>query len=243
MDDRALNPVRRLVLWDVDGTLVHTGGVGAEVFDRAFEEVLGQAPPQRVRMSGKTDPQIVSEYLALLGLAELGAEEVAGLRERILDALARHLADAASEGALASGTACLGVPEVLAALAGETSVVQSLLTGNIRPNARVKVAAYGLDGYFDFDMGAYGSDSEDRNALVPVALGRLAERTGARLAARDAWVVGDTPRDLACARAAGARCLLVATGRYPYDELSGLGADAVFRDLAATSEVLDCLTG
>lgn len=228
--------VRRLVLWDVDGTLLRAGDIGAAVFDDAVEAVLGRRPPERVRMSGKTDPLIVREYLVMMGV-----EETPELVEAILERLVQGLADAADAGVLGDGSACPGVTEVLDGLAAADGVVQTLLTGNLYANAVVKVSAYGLDKWLDLDLGAYGSDSDDRNRLVPVALERLEQARGVRLAPSEAWVVGDTPRDLACARAAGARCLLVATGRYRYSELAGLGADQTVEDMTDASAVVDLL--
>ncbi len=226
------------MLWDVDGTLLRAGDIGAAVFDDALEAVLGVRPPERIRMSGKTDPAIVREYLGILAV-----EETPRLVATILDALAARLADAARAGVLRDqGRACPGVPEVLGGLAVSDGVVQTLLTGNIFPNAVVKVRAYGLDKWLDLDIGAYGSDSEDRNQLVPVALDRLARVHGPVLHPSDVWVVGDTPRDLACARAVGARCLLVATGRYTYEELRGLGADAARSDLSDYDGVVELLS-
>lgn len=231
--------IRRLLLWDVDGTLVRAGDLGAAVFDLALEGVLGLRPSSRVRMSGKTDPQIVAEYLA-----QLEIEEDDQLVVSILEDLERHLADAADAGALAAGGhACPGVIEVLAELEADERVLSTLVTGNIEPNARVKVAAWGLDPWLDLDVGAYGSDHPDRNRLVPVALDRVRWRYGASLQPHDAWVVGDTPRDLECARSGGARCLLVGTGRYPAIELAALGADAVLEDLSDTAGVVELLTG
>ncbi len=228
---------RRLVLWDVDGTLLRAGDIGAAVFDDAVEAVLGRRPPERIRMSGKTDPLIVREYLVMMQV-----QETPELVERILDRLVEALARAADAGILqAEGAACPGVSDVLGGLAAAEGVTQTLLTGNMYANAVVKVQAYGLDKWLDMDLGAYGSDSEDRNELVPVALRRLEQARGVRLTPSDAWVVGDTPRDLACARAAGARCMLVATGRYTYGELAGLGADATFESLADSAAVVDLL--
>jgi phosphoglycolate phosphatase-like HAD superfamily hydrolase len=230
--------IRRLILWDVDGTLLRAGDIGAAVFDDAVEAVVGRRPPERIRMSGKTDPLIVREYLAMMGV-----EETPGLMDGILDELVAGLARASEAGALhAGGSACPGVTEVLDGLADAEGVVQSLLTGNMYANAVVKVSAYGLDKWLDLGLGAYGSDSEDRNRLVPVALQRLEQARGVALHPSDVWVVGDTPRDLACARAAGARCLLVATGRYTYDELSGLGADAALANLAHSTAVVELLS-
>ena len=240
MGARYRDPViRRLLLWDVDGTLVRAGDLGAAVFDLALEGVLGFRPATRVRMSGKTDPQIVSEYLA-----ELEVEHHDKLVESILERLEEHLAEAADAGDLAAGGhACPGVAELLAELAVDDRVLSTLVTGNIRANARVKVSAWGLDPWFDLNVGAYGSDHWDRNLLVPVALRRVEEERGVRLRPSDAWVIGDTPRDLDCARAAGSRCLLVGTGRYTTVELAGLGADAVLEDLSDTAAVVSLLVG
>jgi phosphoglycolate phosphatase len=230
--------IRRLLLWDVDGTLLKAGELGAAVFDVALEAVLGRRPSGRPRMSGKTDPQIVSEYLAGMGLEE--TDEV--IRDVLRSSESLLAAAAAAGDLVAGGTACPGTVDVLARLAEDPRVVSTLLTGNIVANALVKVAAFGLDQWLDHTVGAYGSDATDRNDLVPVALRRLAARRGVELAPRDAWVIGDTPRDLECARVAGARCLLVATGRYHFDELAGLGPDAVLEDLADGPAVVKLLT-
>jgi phosphoglycolate phosphatase-like HAD superfamily hydrolase len=231
--------IRRLLLWDVDGTLVRAGDLGAAVFDVALEAVLGVRPDIRVRMSGKTDPQIVKEYLTALGVPE-NAELV----DAVLRSVEGHLAAAAAEGELvAGGAACPGTGEVLRLVASDRRVASTLLTGNIAPNALVKVAAFGLDRWLDLSLGAYGSDEADRNLLVPVALRRLADERGVELAPADAWVIGDTPRDLECAQAAGARCLLVATGRYTFSELAALGPDAALEDLSDAAGVAKLLTG
>jgi len=133
------------------------------------------------------------------------------------------------------------VAEVLGLLAESDGVVQSLLTGNIYSNAVVKVMAYGLDKWLDLAIGAYGSDSDDRNELVPIALHRLYEAHGVRLPPSAVWVIGDTPRDLACARSSGARCLLVATGGYTLAELAVLGADLAVTDLTDTVAIVAAL--
>ncbi|HWE57075.1 MAG TPA: HAD family hydrolase, partial [Acidimicrobiales bacterium] len=185
-----------LILWDVDGTLLRAGDIGAAVFDDAVEAVLGRRPPERIRMSGKTDPLIVSEYLDMLGI-----ERRPELVERVLADLEAGLARASAAGVLqAEGAACGGVPELLAELDAAEGVVQSLLTGNVYANAVVKVTAYGLDKWLDLEIGAYGSDSMDRNQLVPIALERVERLRGMTVRPSDTWIIGDTPRDLACAR-------------------------------------------
>jgi phosphoglycolate phosphatase-like HAD superfamily hydrolase len=223
-----------LILWDVDLTLVAAGPAGREVFDAAVEAALGRHPGEHgVRMAGKTDPQIAREILAFAAVAE--AEHDTHL-PTVLRALEDGLAAEAGRIA-AEGRTLPGVPELLGRLAAEPAVVQTVLTGNIRPNAVVKVAAFGLDRWLDLDVGAYGSDSAARTELVPVAVARAERRYGRHFPPERTWVVGDTPLDLACARAGGVRCLLVATGHHPYDELAAAGADAVVHDLRDTDDL------
>ncbi|HEY5246779.1 MAG TPA: haloacid dehalogenase-like hydrolase [Acidimicrobiales bacterium] len=227
----------RLVLWDVDGTLVDSKGIGAEVFDVAIERALGVRPPARVRMGGKTDPQIVREYLAML---EIGEAEGSDHLPVILDHLATALA--AVEHVIAErGQVLPGVEAVLGRLGNDPTVLQTVLTGNLAANAVVKLAAFGLQDRLDLEIGAYGSDDADRNRLVPVALDRAADQRGRRFGQDEVWVVGDTPNDLACARAGGVRCLLVASGRPSYDELAALGPDALLPDLTDTDAVVRLL--
>lgn len=225
------------MLWDVDGTLLDASGVGGDVFEVAIERVLGVRPPERVAMSGMTDPQIVREYLSMLDIAE-GDRHVPD----ILGHLQSELAAAESE-IRRRGRSLTGVPEALARLAAHGGVLQTLLTGNLAPNALVKVGAFGLERWLDLEVGAYGSDDADRNRLVPVALARAAALRGARFGSDDVWVVGDSPNDLACARAGGVRCLLVATGRTAFEELDALGPDAMAHDLADTDTVVGLLGG
>lgn len=231
----------RLVLWDVDGTLLTSGGVGPAAIHRAVERGLGRALVGTslvgaVHMGGKTDPQIVGEYLSLM--------EADG--EADLPVVLRHLEECLAETAhlvRENGAVLPGVEAVLEALSRRSDVVCSVLTGNIAPNAAVKVGAFGLERWLDLEVGAYGSDNVDRRALVPIALHRVEELRGLELAPDDVWVVGDTPRDLEAARSGGAHCLLVATGGYGIEELRALGADATIADLSDTDGVVKLLTG
>ncbi|HTV11668.1 MAG TPA: HAD hydrolase-like protein [Acidimicrobiales bacterium] len=225
----------RLLLFDIDGTLLRAGEIGGAVFDRAIECVLGVLPVERVRMSGKTDPQIVREYMALLH------SEDPGHLPAVLAHLERELAAAADQVAR-DGSTCPGATQLLEVLSQDDRFHLSVLTGNIAPNAVVKLSAFGLEQWLDLETGAYGSDSEDRRALVPIALERLASLRAVRLTPGQTWVVGDTPRDFECAVAGGAHCLLVATGRYNLKELSALGADATLEDLSGTDEVVRVLS-
>ncbi len=141
----------------------------------------------------------------------------------------------------ARGRVLVGVETLLRRLADIDTVVASVLTGNLEANARVKLAALGLAGALDLAVGAYGSDHHDRRELVPVALRKLHRLRGVRLRSADVWVVGDSPRDLACARATDARCLLVATNKHPLDELAALEPDAAVADLGDVEAVVELL--
>ena len=232
----------RLLLWDIDGTLVRIGDLGREPFQQAIVDAIGRdLEPEfhrRVRMSGKTDPQIARE---LLLSAEVHGDEVDTHLPAVLRRLEEHLL-AAEHRMQDTGQATVGGAEVLSALDARDDVVQSVLTGNLAANAVVKLRAFGLDRWIDFDIGAYGSDHHDREELVPIALAKAAAKHGGPFTADDTWVIGDTPRDFACAKAGGARCVLVATGGYERAELEGLGADAVLDDLADTDAVVSLLT-
>jgi phosphoglycolate phosphatase len=230
----------RLVLWDVDGTLIRAGLIAREAFDRAVERVLGRHPGEHgVQMSGKTDPQIALEILTFAAVADDDAE---AHLPAILGHLEAELAGAAEE-LRRHGRVLPGVPETLEALHHHPAAHSTCLTGNIEANARAKLAACGLTVWLDLEIGAYGSDHAERELLVPVALDRARRLRGVEVEPDAVWVVGDTPRDLACARAAGARCLLVATGRFSRDELAGAGADVVLDDLSDVDAVLDVLVG
>jgi phosphoglycolate phosphatase len=230
----------RFILWDVDGTLVSAGPVAREAFDLAVRAVLGGLTGRHdVQMSGKTDPQIAREIMAELAVPEAEAER---RLPEVLAALEEEL-ERAETLIHRAGKAHPGVPDVLEALASRPGVVQSVVSGNLAANARLKLAAFGLDRWLDLEVGAYGSDHADRNELVPLALRRVERLRRRRFDPSQVWVVGDTPLDLGCAQAAGARCLLVGTGRFGFVELAPLEADAVLPDLGDMDEVLAILTG
>jgi phosphoglycolate phosphatase-like HAD superfamily hydrolase len=225
----------RLILWDIDGTLVRAGDVGAVIFDVAIEKRFGRPPATRVIMSGKTDPQIVLEYLTEFDLPDADTHLPA-----ILEDLETELA-AQAHVIRSHGYVLPGIAELLPRLAADDDIVQTVLTGNIAPNALVKVGAFGLDRWLNLEMGAYGSDDANRNALVPIAMEKVRRSRGISFRPEEVWVVGDAPNDLACARAGGVRCLLVATGRPDFDELRALRPDAIRRDLSDVDEVYELL--
>ena len=226
------------MLWDVDGTLLRSNGVAQRAFDLAAEHVLGRPPGEHeVRMSGKTDPLIALEILLFAGLSD---EEARELLPKVVERLEAELAEA-RELVREQGYVMPGVETVLAELHDDAWVVQSVLTGNTAANAAVKLEAFALDRWLDLEVGAFGSDDPDREQLVPIALDRVRRLRGHDLGPEDVWVVGDTPRDLACARAGGARCLLVATGRFSFDELDAEDADELLPDLTDTDRVVKLL--
>lgn len=222
----------RLLLFDVDGTLVRCGTQVRPILADALREVYGVARLEvdGYDFSGKTDQQIALELLALAGLDRRRAAR--GL-DRLRDAYLKRL-EARLDRELME--LLPGVEELLGALAPRPDVSLGLLTGNWREGARIKLARFGLDRYFAF--GAYGDDAVERSELLPVALDRAFRATGRRFAPADALIVGDSERDVACGRAHGVRVLAVTTGWTPAERLAAAGADRVVPSLAGLAEEL-----
>jgi phosphoglycolate phosphatase-like HAD superfamily hydrolase len=222
----------KFLLFDIDGTLIDSGGAGSRALTTAFEEMFSVADAfAEIPMAGKTDPQILRE-----GLLRHGIDSSNGVVPGFFDLYIRHL-----KANLWSGSGHLkpGVFDALKALAGRRDFVLGLLTGNIEAGARIKLAHFGIASYFS--VGAFGSDAEDRNALLPVAVERLRRDQALSLGFTDCVVIGDTPRDVECARPYGAYALAVATGPYTHQELAAAGADRVFDDLSDTGLLLSVL--
>jgi phosphoglycolate phosphatase len=217
----------------VDGTLVNTAGHGWRAFGEAFEKLFGRPPEGLAPMAGHTDHEI-----ALAILEKNGIGEEAGHLPRMWEALAEALAGR-QERMAAEGHALPGVPEALETLAARDDVLQSLLTGNIEANAVVKLAAFGLERFVDFEIGGYGSDHRVRSELVAIACERASRKHGVPLGPDDAVLIGDTPLDIAAARAAGAGVVAVATGPHRTEDLTE--ADAVLPDLRDTAGLLAAL--
>ena len=229
---------RFLVLWDIDGTLVQAGDVGRDIFTEAFQAVLGRAPDQvaarMLAMAGRTDPEIALEFLAAHEIVEAeGERHLPAFSEALATALAARAALIRER-----GRALPGAREILAALGRSDGVVQSLLTGNVQPNALLKLASFELDGYLDFDVGGFGSDNRHRPSLVEVARAKAEGKYGTAFAGPATVLVGDTPLDVDAGRAGGARVVAVATGPYGVAELEATGADAVLADLRDTGAAL-----
>jgi phosphoglycolate phosphatase len=227
----------RLVLWDIDGTLVDGAGLGRDAFLDAFEQVVGAPAQQLVPFAGRTDLEIALDLLDTAGVRD---GEL--LLERFHAELARAMAERADL-VRERGHALPGAHEALQRLAGEPDVIQSLLTGNIEANAGVKLGAFGLDRHLDFEIGAYGSDHRRRSELVAVALRKTREVRGIDLAPADAVLIGDTPLDVAAALDGGARAVAVASGPYGEGELREAGAHAVLPDLTDAEAVVAAALG
>ncbi len=225
------------MLWDVDGTLVDTAPHGREAFLDAFGELTGRAPARVPPMSGRTDAEIALELLRLNGVEE-PEPRVPGFCAALAGALA-----AREEALRAEGRVLAGAPEAIAALAGSDGIVQSLLTGNIEPNAALKLSALGLGDGLDLEVGAYGSDDAHRPSLVAVARAKAGAKYGVELAPGDAVLVGDTPLDVAAAREGGARSVAVASGHTDREELEAAGPDALLPDLRDTEALVAAVRG
>jgi phosphoglycolate phosphatase len=231
---------RLLVLWDVDYTLVDSGGTGRDLYEIAFREMFGRDMPQPGSMSGRTDRAIALEVLTLAGVPDPRGQVDAF--HALMAARAPGLAGLARE----QVRALPGAAGAVAALRdgrAEPGIIQSLLTGNIRALAEVKLGALALAGHLDFDAGAYGDVHEVRAELVPVARGNAARGYGGDFGGEATVLVGDTPLDVGAALATGARAVGVATGVFSEADLAASGAHAVLPDLTDTDRVLAAILG
>jgi phosphoglycolate phosphatase len=234
----------KLVLFDIDGTLVLTGGAGVRAMNRAFEEIVssGDGTPARgwsrhldgIPVAGRTDWIILHDALARVGRA-LDENLFNQLRERYVTLLRQEIAH---PGTGFNGT-LPGVRTLLDALEPRHDLYLGLLTGNFREGAQIKLERFDLWRYFR--CGAFGDDAADRNALVPVALERATACGIPALEPADVVVIGDTPNDIACAQAVGAISIGVATGSYTADQLRSCGATVVFDTLEDTDDVVRVL--
>jgi phosphoglycolate phosphatase-like HAD superfamily hydrolase len=222
-----------LVLFDIDGTILLTGGAGRRAITTALHEVVGPVHAfAHVRFDGKTDPQIVSELLDAAGHARPhDAERIDQLCRRYVTLLERELLEPAGV------TVMPGVSPLLDALEAHARVVLGLLTGNVAEGAALKLRAAGLNPE-RFAVGAYGSDSAHRPELPAIAAERAAELFGRVPAGDEVIIIGDTPADIACGAAIGARAIGVATGGYTVADLAACGPHAVFPDLSDTERVI-----
>ncbi len=219
----------KLVLFDIDGTLVLTGGAGVRAMTRACDEIVGSSNALHgVAVAGRTDWIILSDALERMG-RDLDGELFAALRDRYVT----YLREEIQEPGHGVKAVMPGIQALLDDLQERDGVYLGLLTGNFEAGARIKLEYFDLWRYFR--CGAFGDDAADRNALVPFAVSRARECGVPNLSPRDILVVGDTPHDIACAHAAGATPVAVATGMFTTEQLRDSGADIVFRDLSDTA--------
>lgn len=229
------NLPERLILFDVDGTLVR-GGPAREAFGIALEASFGTTGAiDRHDFSGKTDPQIARELLVGAGLQPERVEE--GFPRL----WARYVAELEARLRFVPMEILPGVGGLLAELDEAQSVALGLVTGNIASGAQLKLGSVGLAEYFR--VGGFGSDNEMRDHLPGIAIGRACEAWGREFGRAEVWIVGDTPLDVSCGRHAGVRTLAVATGRHRIEELEACRPDEVVDDLRDVAGVLLTLLG
>lgn len=226
----------RILLFDIDGTLIDPAGEGKVCLRRALEDVFGRFDPIDVYdMAGKTDWQIVTDLMRSAGLDD---EAIAASRQAVFDAYARHVEIAAPTFKM---RILPGVIDLLSRLTADSRFVMGLVTGNVREAVPHKLRAVGLDpGLFSF--GAFGSEHMDRNQLPPLALYRLEQQLGWCVPPESVLVIGDTPHDIACARHTGVRVLCTATGTYSRQSLANHNPDYLLDDLADVDEVMEIFT-
>lgn len=226
----------RLILWDIDHTLIETRGAGAEFARAAFEEITGIRPEQMADANGKTERVILAETLRAHGIEP--DEEYQRRYARALPAQYQQHADQLRK----QGRALPGAAEAIAALARVPGVIQTVLTGNYKAVAATKLQTFGLDAQLDLEIGAYADDGTDRAALVPIAQQRATTKYGRRFARENTVAIGDTTQDVAAAHKGGASILAVATGNDSAERLRAAGAKGVITNLTDTIDFTNAIS-
>jgi phosphoglycolate phosphatase len=226
----------KIVLFDIDGTILRTDGAGRRAMERALTQAFGTAGEPRYRYDGKTDQQIVRELMREAGFDDATIDRRMG---DVLITYVRELHEELRVGA-ARVRCYVGVVQLMDALETRADRVIGLLTGNVEPGAFAKLAAVGIAGA-RFRVNAFGSDHEERGALPAIALTRARAALAAELSGDRLVIIGDTPSDIACGRGVGARAIAVATGNYSVSDLSAHQPHAAFADLSDTTAVLQAI--
>ena len=222
----------RLVLFDIDGTLIDSGGAGVRALNFALQDLFTiENGFEGISMAGKTDTQIIREGLKKHSLP---ADEI---MDAAISAYLRYLSREIQNDRKHVKP---GIYELLSELQNLSNSATGLLTGNIERGARIKLEPFGLNEYFS--SGAFGSDDEDRNNLLPIAVKRFEQLYRRKIEISKCIIVGDTPRDVECAHIHGAICVGVATGPYTYDDLLAAGAEHVVENLTDPNVVLRFLS-
>ncbi len=226
--------MKKLILWDIDGTLILTQGAGMGALDRAFQKLHGRRPDlTKLDLSGRTDQWIAAQVLAHNQLPVTPAA-IHGYLEAYLELLHTEVTSRA-------GRVLPGILALLDLLHQRSDVAQGLLTGNLHRGAHIKLEHYKVWHYFAF--GAFGDDSPVRNDLGPHALRRAKEKHAVDFAPEHTFVIGDTPHDIECGQAIGAKTIGVSTGRFSVADLLAHGPTAVFADFADTAAFLRVIDG
>lgn len=224
-----------LALFDIDGTLLHSGGCGRAATRLALAEVFGTIGAlDHISFAGKTDWQILHDALEPAGFSR---EAIKSRLSAYNETVSRHLAHIIGEFPVAP---CPGAPELIAALRAHPQVVLGLVTGNMQALAPIKLRTAGYDPA-DFTVGAYGSEGWERAMLPPLALERARTLTGHDFAPGHVVIIGDTPNDIACAASIGARTIAVGTGPYTTMQLQLYGPDHLFDTMHDHQRVLDAI--
>jgi phosphoglycolate phosphatase-like HAD superfamily hydrolase len=226
----------RLVLFDIDGTLLNSGGLGRASMQRALGMVFGSPGNPAYRYDGKTDKQIVRDVMRLEGHSD---EHIDSRMEKLIELYLDGLRTGAKSGKF-NVRPLEGVVELLDALETREDVVLGLLTGNVEPGARTKLTAAGINPD-RFRVNAFGSDHEHRPELPAIAQRRASETLGLDIAGDRLVVIGDTPADIECGRALDARAIGVASGHYTVEQLQAHNPYAVFSSLKNTQQVLETI--
>ncbi len=217
----------KLLLWDIDGTLIISHGAGVRAMERAIVKRFGTPGDlSRVDWAGRTDTWITGEVLRQSGLADTPENRHAYL-EAYLEELPRELREGPQ------GQVLPGIFELLEHYHRHPTVAQGLLTGNLRKGAEYKLSHYQVWHYFEF--GAFADDSPLRNDLGPHALRRAQERHARQFAPEDTFIIGDTPRDIECGKVIGAKTIAVATGKFSLAELQAHQPTAAFANFSDTT--------
>src|SRR5438046_1261328 len=223
---------RRLLLFDIDGTLIHSGGAGVHALKSAFRERFGIADDLHgIEIAGMTDSGIV--------VSILNKHKIPATTENISAFLDSYVHILSLELPRRRGKLLPGVLELLQRLKSRRHLVLAILTGNVSRGAQLKLEHYGVWHFFEF--GAFADDHHDRNRLGTVARARAKEKHGRQFSASEIDVIGDTPRDIACGKAFGARTIAVATGRWSHDELAKYQPDFLIDDLSNVDDVIHTL--
>jgi len=220
----------RLLLWDIDGTLINSGKAGLEALKRASRERFGvDEDLEGIEVAGRTDSGIVRQLLAKHAASPTD-QNVNSLLKRYLEFLEWELP-------LRKGYVMPGIAELFERFKARPDLTHGLLTGNVERGAKLKLAHYGLWQFFSF--GAFGDDHHDRNELATVARTRARKKTGREFPPHRVDVIGDTGHDIACGKVIGARTIAVATGSWPRSRLAAQKPDFLFDDLSKVDDVIE----